>query len=220
MEADIRQTISGSDLHSSKGDGLMGKIALDFIIQPKTAKAFFVRKNQKLRIIDIEGKQVGDFIAYNSDHVREKLSQSRTRAFPMSLRLKVGDRIYSDKDNPMFTIAEDTCGVHDLIWQPCSRWVYKNRFNVDQDGCTELLARALIDFGFPQLDPVDPFNIFMNTEVYPDGRFEIIEPVSRPGDYIEFIAEMNSLCALSTCPNEFAPTNGGKVTPLKVMIFD
>lgn len=198
----------------------MGNIALDFIIAPKTAKSFFIKKGQRLRIIDVEGKQVGDFIAYNAENTREKLSQSRTRAYPKRLYLKVGDKIYSDKDNPMFTIAEDTCGVHDLIWEPCTRWVYKNRFGADRDGCTELLAKALIDFGFPQLDPVDPFNVFMNTKIESDGRFDIIEPVSKPGDYIELIAEMNCLCALSTCPEEFGPTNGGKTTPLRVIIKD
>jgi len=196
----------------------MGQQALDFIIAPKTAKAFFVRRGQRLRIIDVEGKQVGDFIAYNSDNLREKLSQSRTRAYPKRLNLQIGDKIYSDKDNPMFTIVEDTCGIHDLIWEPCTRWVYKNRFGVDQDGCAELLTRALIDLGFPQLDPVDPFNVFMNTKVYSDGTLEIIEPVSMPGDYIELNSEIDSLCALSTCPNEFGPTNGGRVTPLRVIV--
>ncbi len=198
----------------------MGKTILDLTLSPKTSKAFFVKKGQRLRIIDVEGKQVGDFIAYNADYLREKLSQARTRAFPMSLILNVGNKLYSDKDNPMFTVLEDTCGVHDLLWQPCSRWVYKNRFGVDQDGCTELLASALLEAGFPELDPVDPFNVFMNTRLHPDGRLEIVEPVSKPGDYVELLAEMNCLCALSTCPNEFAPTNGWKVTPLRVIISE
>jgi len=196
----------------------MEKVVLDFVIPPKAAKAFFIKKGERLRIIDVEGKQVGDFIAYNSDQTREKLSQSRTRAYPKRLFLKIGDRIYSDRDNPMFTISEDTCGVHDLIWEPCTRWVYKNRFGVEQDGCAELLARALAEFGFPQLDPVDPFNVFMNTKVHPDGTIEILEPLSKPGDYIELVAEMNSLCVLSTCPNEFGPICGGRITPLRIVI--
>ena len=199
-------------------DGLF--VGVVFIIAPKTARAFFVKKGQRLRIIDVEGKQVGDFIAYNSDNIREKLSQSRTRAFPTRIDLRIGDKLYSDRDNPMFTLSEDTCGRHDLIWQPCSKWVYKNRFGVDQDGCTELLAKALADFGFPHLDPVDPFNVFMNTTVHPDGKIEILESVSRPGDMVELFAEMNCLCVLSTCPNEYGPTNGGNITPLQVNIYD
>ncbi len=80
------------------------------------------------------------------------------------------------------------------------------------------MAKALFEFGFPQLDPVDPFNVFMNTRIHPDGGFEIVEPVSKAGDYIELLAEMDALCVLSTCPNELGPTNGGKVTPLQVII--
>jgi uncharacterized protein len=197
----------------------MNRGAVEFIIAPRTARAFFVKKGQRLRIIDMEGKQVGDFIAYNSETLREKLSQARTRAFPMRIDLRVGDKLYSDRDNPMFTLSEDTCGRHDLIWQSCSRWVYKHRFGVDQDGCTELLAKALADFGFPQIDPVDPFNVFMNTLVHPDGRIEILESVSRLEDMVELTAEMNCLCALSTCPNEYGPTNGGRITSLQVKIL-
>ena len=197
----------------------MSERSVEFIIDPKSARAFFVKKGQRLQIIDVEGKQVGDFIAYNSDNPREKLSQSRTRAFPMRVDLRIGDKLYSDRDNPMFTLSKDTCGRHDLIWQPCSRWVYQNRFAVDQDGCTELLAKALVDFGFDQIDPVDPFNVFMNTLVHPDGRIEILESASKPGDVVELTAEMNCLCALSTCPNEYGPTNGGRITSLEVKIL-
>jgi len=136
----------------------------------------------------------------------------------MRIDLRIGDKIYSDRDRPMLTLTQDTCGRHDLMWQPCSGWVYKNRFGADQKGCTELLAEALAAFGYPQLDPVDPFNVFMNTKVHPDGRMEILESISKPGDYVELTAEMNCLCVLSTCPNEYAPTNGYRVTPLRVTI--
>ena len=189
-----------------------------FTITPKTARAFLVNKGQRLRMTDVAGKQVGDFIAYNADNPGEKLSQARTRAFPKNLYATKGSSIYSDKDNTMFTIVEDTCGTHDLIWQPCSKWVYKNRFGVDQDGCAELLAGALKDFGYPQVDVVDPFNLFMKTLIHPNGELEIVEPDSRAGDFIELLAEMDCLCALSTCPNEYMPTNGWKITPLEVEI--
>jgi uncharacterized protein YcgI (DUF1989 family) len=190
----------------------------EFTIAPKTARAFVVNRGQRLRMTDVEGKQVGDFVAYNLDNLREKFSQARTRAFPKNLYATKGSHIYSDKDNIMFTIVEDTCGTHDLIWQPCSKWVYKNRFGVDQEGCAELLAGALADYGYPQIDVVDPFNIFMKTLIHPKGELEIVEPDSKPGDYIEFSAEMNCLCALSTCPNEYMPTNGWKITPIRVEI--
>jgi len=43
----------------------------------------------------------------------------------------------------------------------------------------------------------------MNVQYDPaTGMFVILEPVSRPGDYIEFRAEMDLLCALSACPDD------------------
>jgi uncharacterized protein len=197
---------------------MMANNSRKFTIAPKTATAFLVKKGQHLRVTDVGGKQVGDFIAYNADNLREKLSQARTRAFPKNLYATTGSTLYSDRDNPMFIITEDTCGTHDLIWQPCSRWVYKNRFDVEQDGCAELLAGALKAFGYPHVDVVDPFNMFMKTLIHPNGELEIVEPDSRAGDFIELSAEMNCLCVLSTCPNEYMPTNGWKITPLKVEI--
>lgn len=52
------------------------------------------------------------------------------------------------------------------------------------------------------------------------GRWIIGEPVSKPGDYIEFEAMMDVLVGLSNCPMDvLAPCNAYHCTPVKVTIF-
>ncbi len=59
----------------------------------------------------------------------------------------------------------------------------------------------------------------MNVVQYPDGRYEIEEPISKPGDYIDFRAEMDLFVAISNCPQERNPCNGFNPTPLKVVAY-
>jgi uncharacterized protein YcgI (DUF1989 family) len=44
--------------------------------------------------------------------------------------------------------------------------------------------------------------------------------VSKPGDYIELVAEMDVLCLLSNCPQINNPCNGFFPTPVRVVIFE
>ncbi len=44
------------------------------IIQPRSGTAFILKKNQRLKIVDVEGEQVSDFICYNLHDKQEYLS--------------------------------------------------------------------------------------------------------------------------------------------------
>jgi uncharacterized protein YcgI (DUF1989 family) len=52
------------------------------------------------------------------------------------------------------------------------------------------------------------------------GRWLIEEPLSRPGDYIEFEAEMDCLVGLSNCPEDsLTMCNAKHCTPYGVEIY-
>ncbi len=67
---------------------------------------------------------------------------------------------------------------------------------------------------------IEPFNIFMNAPVKPDGSIAIIEPESKPGDYIELKAEMDCIIAITNCPQERNPCNAYKVTSLGFLLYE
>jgi len=92
------------------------KLIIEIIIPAGYAKAFEVKKRQLIAIIDIEGGQIGDFIAFDQDNHDEKLSPSHTRLKLLSLKIKVGDKLWTNLRNPMFEVVEDTVGTHDNLY--------------------------------------------------------------------------------------------------------
>lgn len=119
----------------------------------------------------------------------------------------------------MFTIVEDTCGVHDLLYAPCCRWVFENRYKIQgHDGCLENLAQALAPWGVTINDIPDPLNVFMNAFIDDNFVPTIMPPVSKANDYITIRAETNVLIGLSACAVNVANTNAGRCKPLRVQI--
>jgi uncharacterized protein YcgI (DUF1989 family) len=207
------------------------KRILEKVIPTGTGLAIEVNQGHHLRVIDLEGKQVVDMAVFNLENLREKLStsNSRNRYLPEVGRpyaprdhLEQGDWLMSTLCRPMMTIVEETPqpkGVHDACNRMCDRFLYEIFFGLEQDGCHEIISKAVEPYGLMPEDIPDTFDIFMK---YPHncsvGHFEILDPVSQPGDYIEFRAEMNCLVGLSCCP--FEPCCGGRSTPVKVELFE
>ena len=48
----------------------------------------------------------------------------------------------------------------------------------------------------------------------------IVDGVSKPGDYVELVAEMDVLCVISNCPQINNPCNGFNPTPIRVLILE
>jgi len=127
----------------------------------------------------------------------------------------------------MMTVTADTpvpSGVHDTLWKSCNRHTREECRLEPEDGCLENLTKALEPYGIAMGDIPDTFNVFMNCPYDPKKEMlTILEPVSRPGDYIEFRAEMDVLGALSTCPMpDYLLVNGWpphRCKPLKIEIL-
>ena len=65
-----------------------------FVIPAKSARAFVVRAGQRLRIVQAEGPQVCDFIAFGQENPREMFFTLGT-AVRQRAHLTVGDVLYS-----------------------------------------------------------------------------------------------------------------------------
>jgi uncharacterized protein YcgI (DUF1989 family) len=201
-------------------------------IPGKSGLAVEVEEGQYLRVIDVEGKQVCDMALFNLDNLREKLSTSYSRTrydvrrvgeyIPRD-KLTEGDTLMSTSCRPMMTIVRETApkkGVHDCHNRMCNRYLYEVQLGVGPlDGCHEIITQAVASYGLLYEDIPDTFDINMSyTHDFEKQHWVIGEPVSRPGDYIEFRAEMNCLVALSACPLEVGACNAGKSTPIRVEV--
>jgi uncharacterized protein YcgI (DUF1989 family) len=202
------------------------------IIAPKGNHSITLEKGQHVRVVDLEGKQVVDMGLFNKADVHEKLSTSysRTRGYRgqdlpgLAATLGEGDQLMSTIANPMLTIVKETAEqkrVHDFHVRMCDRKLYASHGLGERDGCLDNIANAVAPWGLTRKDLPDPMNIFMNMPYDTATKCWIIEePVTKPGDYIEFRAEMDLIIGFSNCPDDaIAPVNGYKCTPVKIEVY-
>ncbi|MFT5176747.1 MAG: hypothetical protein ACI8W7_004944 [Gammaproteobacteria bacterium] len=187
-------------------------------VPPRDARAFRVRAGSFFRIINFEGSQVGDLNLWNADDLSERFYSGKTRALHAS-HVSTGDRLWSSMPymRPMATITHDTLdwygfdefggGVHDIIGTRCDPYTQQVLKGVDYHYCCHSnITRALsAATGLPpteaEMHVHDVVNVFMCTGYSRDTHqyFMKASPV-RAGDFIEFIAEIDLLGVLSTCP--------------------
>ena len=63
-----------------------------------------------------------------------------------------------------------------------------------------------------------PWNLFKNFFINPDGSFTVKAPATKPGDYIVLRADMDAYVVVSACPQDMNDTCGGKPTDIQVEI--
>ncbi|QTF08599.1 urea carboxylase-associated family protein [Brenneria izadpanahii] len=191
-----------------------------FVIPPYSAHAVEVLAGEELCIIDVEGQQVSDFICFNRDDLAEFVSPVHMRSSLSSIRLKIGDALYSNRRDKLMTLVEDTVGKHDFFFPACDYYRYKVDFNVeDHPNCHDNLVNALAQRGVRMNEIPDPINWFMNNAMDDNGDYAIKAPLSRPGDFVRLKALKNCLVACTTCSQDYVPVNGMKVTPIELQVI-
>lgn len=196
-------------------------IATEEIIPPRGGTAFPIKAGQVCRVIDVDGKQVADFICFNLRDFVDKISVENTQLLNGTLFLTRGHHLYSTKATQLMTITADTCGVHDLISGSCSEYTNAYRYGVrGTPNCRSNFERVLTPYGIPLAEIPYSFNIFMNTPISSEGVTGIQEPKSKPGDYLDLRANVDLLIAISNCPQERNPCNGWNPTRLGVVVYE
>jgi uncharacterized protein YcgI (DUF1989 family) len=188
-------------------------------IPPRSGTGFTLDKGQTLTVIDPEGRQVSDLLAYNRADVREAISSGRTLDYASRLYLTTGDTLYSNRSNVMLEIVSDDVGRHDFLLTPCSKETFAIIYG-DTDphrGCFGNLAEALQPWGIePDQIPV-AFNCFMNVPIDgTTGAFTVEPPLSKAGDTIVFRAEMDLVIGMTAC--SALQSNGGSFKPIQYRI--
>jgi uncharacterized protein YcgI (DUF1989 family) len=172
------------------------------VISPRTGVAFTLDAGQILTVIDAEGEQVGDMLAFNRHDIGEVISSGRTFDYVSRIYLTKGDPLYSNRSNVMMTIVEDTVGRHDFLLTPCSREMFRIIYGDanPHQGCFGNFAAALEPYGIGADALPTAFNCFMNVPVNGEtGEIKVLPPLSRAGDKITFRAEMDLLIGLTAC---------------------
>lgn len=185
------------------------KLTYKEIVPIRSGKAWKVKKGSIVRITTPEGPQVCDFNVWHADNFREHLWASRTRQLQSSHVGKY-DRLWSNLPylRPLLTITGDSIRdrldiqkIHDLLGTRCDPYVDYVLSGEDNDfHCHSNLYRAIMPFGGQEYDVHDVLNIFQVTGLDKKGRYYMETCPAIPGDYFEFFAETDLLCAISACP--------------------
>lgn len=188
-------------------------------IAPQSGVAFRLRRSEVLRITDPFGEQVADLFAFKDGDSTCSLSSGRSIDYASKIFLTTGDVLYSNDSRRMFTIGEDMVGRHDFLLTPCSQEMFEILYHHHghRPSCFENLYRSFAEFGITPDQIGTTFNVFMNVGVDLAGTVSVNVPKSRPGDYIELRAEMNMICALTSCSAE--KSNNGSFKPIDYEII-
>ena len=210
-------------------------------VPPRDARAFAVPAGHFFRIVSVDGPQVGDLNLWNADDLSERFFSGKTRALHAT-HVTTGHRLWSTLPylRPLATITHDTlawygfdadgAGIHDVIGTRCDPYTNRLLRGTDYHHCCHSnLTRALaaersLPIAEAERHVHDVLNVFMCTGFTRDTHqyFMKASPV-RPGDFIEFFAEIDLLAALSACPGgDCGAEHSSEVAacyPLKVEIF-
>ena len=182
---------------------------------------FSVRLNtgDKLRIVDTHGQQAVDFLCYAAELPVDRYNAPNTMKINGNIYLELGTKLYSDRAQVLMRILDDTCGRHDTIGGCCSAWSNFVRYGVkDTPACHANFVAELARWSLGPSDIVANVNFFMNVPVRQDGGMAIEAGLSKPGDYVELLAEMPVIAVLSNCPQRSNPAAGFGPTPIEVFV--
>lgn len=207
-----------------------------FTIRPCSGQAWTISAGQVCRITTPLGPQVGDLNLWNAHNPRERMWAARTRQIHsshVSVGDRLWSNLPYLR--PLVTITGDSMGggqldkvltldgqrkhnvgfgtsqwggrIHDLLGTRCDPYVNLLMGGQSFDFyCHSNLTRAILAFGLTELDVHDVLNVFQVTGLDEEGKYFMETCPAGQGDYFEFFAEIDVLCALSTCPGGTQPS--------------
>ena len=197
------------------------KLINEILVPGGHAKAFEAKKGQLIRVIDVEGQQVADFIAFNKENPTEKISPSHTYMKTLSLNIKVNDEFRTDLRNPMFKVIENTAKSHDLLMPACDKYRYLVDYGVENHrSCVDNYLEVLADYDIDERLFNRPVNLFQKTKITEDGTLIQETGASEAGDYILLECMQDVFGAISACPMDLNPIGGSKITDILIQIYE
>lgn len=213
----------------------------EVLVSARDAACFEVPAGHFFRITSVEGPQVGDLNLWNRDNLSERFYSGKTRALH-GTHITTGERMWTSFPamRPMATILEDSLdwygidafggSVHDVIGTRCDPYTGNLLAGSQYHHCCHSnLTRALADHMGVSPAEAEPhvhdvLNVFMCTGFTRDtGQYFMKQSPVRPGDFLEFFAEIPLLGALSACPGGDCSSEHSSDTaacyPLLVEVF-
>lgn len=198
----------------------------DMRIDAATARSYQVKAGQYIQVIDVEGRQCSDFLAFHEHQLdaglERGLDSATTRYFMGSAYPQPGlfGKFYDQDAQPLVEIVRDTVGRHDTFGLACNPKYYEDLGYPGHVNCTENFNAQLDPYGIAPRKGWPALNLFYNTMFDGSNLLVFDEPWSRPGDYVLMQAKTDLVCASSACPDDIDPANAWVPTDVHVRVYD
>ncbi|MDE0170246.1 MAG: urea carboxylase-associated family protein [bacterium] len=196
--------------------------ATEVIVPAREGRGVCVEKGQLLDIVDLEGHQVGDLIAWFRDDPSEYLSPTHTVSCNASILLVTGSQLFSNHRNPVFTILRDDVEKHDIIVPCCDHERFKRDYGLDDHPhCLANLEQARDLLGEDvELRGETAWNVFMHNRVTDDGDVVTDPAAHEAGATITLQVHEDLVVLLSACPQDLTPCNDFNPTSMMMRVRD
>ena len=198
---------------------------LDFRVDRATACSYEVTAGEFIQVIDVEGRQCSDFLAFHrrklDDGVERGLDSTVTRtlmgnAFPTP---GLVGKFYDADMDPLVEVVRDTVGRHDTFALACNAKYYEDLGYPGHVNCTDNFNGQIARYAIAPRAGWPALNLFFNTSFNADNVLVSDEPWSRPGDYVLMRAMTDLVCASSACPDDVDPANAWDPTDVHVRVY-
>jgi urea carboxylase-associated protein 1 len=192
-------------------------------VPPRAPWSAVIRAGQLLTIIDLDGNQAIDFLAYDAHDPSRAYSAQATLQGQETIYLTTGSVLRDNEYEPLMTIVADECGRHDTLGGACSKESNTLRYGLHtyaQHACVENFLAEGSRRGLGKRDLVSNINWFMNVPVDLDGALGIVDGISAPGLSVTLRADRDTLVLVSNCPQINNPCNGFDPTRAEMIISD
>lgn len=199
----------------------MNNVIHDEIVEARAPWSFVVPANSTLRIVDLEGNQAVDCLLYNAENTIERYSAADTMSAQNNVYLTRGSQLLSNEGNLLMTITDTNVDRHDTVGGACSRESNTLRYGHHtwaQHACVENFIHDHTHRDMGKRDMVSNINFFMNVPIEQDGTLGIVDGISAPGKFVDLLAAMDTLVAISNCPQINNPCNGFNPTPVQMIV--
>jgi urea carboxylase-associated protein 2 len=207
----------------------MSKVVLQTTLLGGQAWSRVLRRNQRLRLRDVEGRACVSALLFNARDPLERYNMADTLKAQFTAFLTAGRVLYSDMGRVLCSIVADTCGWHDTISGTGDAVAARARFG---DGPYQTLRNAfhrnardnlLVELGKHGLgkrDVVANVNFFVRVGVGDDGGLAWVPGNSPAGAAVELRADMDTLVVLSNTPHPLDPASKYDPPPVELTIAE
>ena len=198
---------------------------LDLRVGSSTALAYEVAAGQYIQVIDVEGRQCSDFLAFDSRRLAEGtergLDATTTRNLTGTAYPQPGlfGKFFDQDMRPLVEVIRDTVGRHDTFALACNAKYYEDMGYPGHVNCTDNFNQQLAPYAIAPRRGWPALNFFYNTFFSESHQLYFDEPWSRPGDYVLLRAMTDLVCASSACPDDVDPANAWNPTDVHVRVY-